>query len=451
MSNRLFNTAIALAMCAGMWAYVVRIANPRIRLQAARTGNRAGVLGDLYPRWYGTRQLVLNRQNPYGQSVSQDLQLAYYGDIVSDGSRDEQRFAYPIYVSLLLYPTVRLPFRKVQIIASVVMAGAVALSVPLWLGFIGWQVSWCKALILTLLVLSCSPAVQALEMQQLSTVVCAFLAFAAYLLRRRAYVSAGVFFALATIKPQMMLLLCFCLVLWIAGEWRGRKSLLFSFLATLAMLIGIGEWMSPGWVGEFASAATAYRHYAGGSAQSIVEMFAGHVGSLFITSAILLGLTITTLRSRHEPAESASFSQNIVLVLAISTVILPPAAPYNHLLLLPGVLILLRNRLNLWSSEKIVGGVALLAAAAILWPWIAAVGLLLWSVFVPVERWSLPFYTSLVVPLAVSALLVLQRTNTTLRLSEGHSRTTSNLPTKPQKSHQGYHRQLQMRDSRQRS
>jgi len=120
-----------------MWAYVVRIANPRIRLQAARTGNRAGVLGDFYPRWYGTQQLVLNRQYPYSQSVSQDLQLAYYGDIVSDGSRDEQRFAYPIYVSLLLYPAVRTPFREVQIIASVVMAGAVALSVPLWLGFIG--------------------------------------------------------------------------------------------------------------------------------------------------------------------------------------------------------------------------------------------------------------------------------------------------------------------------
>jgi len=88
-----------------------------------------------------------------------------------------------------------------------------------------------------------------------------------------------------------------------------EKNSAFSFLATLAMLIGIGEWMSPGWVGEFVSAATAYRHYAGGSAQSIVEMLAGQVGSLFITSAILLGLTITTLRSRREPAESPSFSQ----------------------------------------------------------------------------------------------------------------------------------------------
>ena len=74
---------------------------------------------------------------------------------------------------------------------------------------------------------------------------------------------------------------------------------------------------------------------------------------------------------------------NIALVLAISTVTLPPAA--------------------------------------MLWPWIAAVGLLWWSVFVPVEQWSLPFYTSLVVPLAVSALLVLRRTNITSRLSAGHS------------------------------
>src|SRR6476661_6125887 len=141
MSNRSVTIAVALAMFIGMWAYVVRVANPNIRRQAAISGDHAGELGDLYPRWYGTRQLVLHGQNPYGQRVSDDLQRAYYGNVQLNGSRDEQRFAYPVFVSLFLLPTVYLEFGQVQIIASFVMTAALAISIPLWLGFVGWQLS----------------------------------------------------------------------------------------------------------------------------------------------------------------------------------------------------------------------------------------------------------------------------------------------------------------------
>ena len=33
-------------MCIGMWAYVIRVANPNILLQATLTEDRAGELGD---------------------------------------------------------------------------------------------------------------------------------------------------------------------------------------------------------------------------------------------------------------------------------------------------------------------------------------------------------------------------------------------------------------------
>ena len=127
MSSQPITVTVALAMFIGLWAYVVRIANPNISRQATIARDRAGDLGDLYPRWYGTRQLVLHGQNPYGQRVSEDLHLAYYGNIESNGSRDEHRFAYPIYVSLLLLPTVNLAFSQVRIIASFVMAVALAI------------------------------------------------------------------------------------------------------------------------------------------------------------------------------------------------------------------------------------------------------------------------------------------------------------------------------------
>ena len=224
MSSPSITVAVALAVSIGMWTYVLRVADPNIALQAEITRNRAGELGDLYPRWYGARQLLRFGQNPYGERVSDDLQRAYYGDVASAGIRDEQRFAYPAYVVLFLFPAIDLPFYQVQVIATWLMAVAIAFSVLLWLEFIGWKLSPWKVVALVLLGLSCSPAVQALKMQQLSTLVCAFIAAACYLLRRRAYVSAGIVLALATIKPQTVVLLSLWLFLWAASRWRERRS-----------------------------------------------------------------------------------------------------------------------------------------------------------------------------------------------------------------------------------
>jgi hypothetical protein len=61
--------------------------------------------------------------------------------------------------------------------------------------------------------------------------------------------------------------------------------------------------------------------------------------------------------------------------------------------------------------REVVAGVSVLATGAILWPWVAAIGILLVSFFTPVRGWALPFYCSLIVPLSVAALLVLPRMN----------------------------------------
>jgi hypothetical protein len=209
----------------------------------------------------------------------------------------------------------------------------------------------------------------------------------------------------------MVFLLYLWLLLWTLSKWRERKNLLLSFLAGVAVLVLIGQWMVPGWIGQFISAILAYRHYAGDSAQSIIEMSFGRALGDALIFVILLALAIACYRRRKEPADSSRFSHTVALVLTISTVVLPPAAPYNHLLLLPGVLVLLSGWSNLWRSGKLVSGISALGAAAIVWPWTAAISLLLISVFSPVENWALPFYSSLVVPMSVAALLVLPLKN----------------------------------------
>src|SRR4029077_330737 len=110
------------------WLYVHRILGPwadNVDLKKNGVTQR----GDLYPRWLGTRELLLRRANPYGPEVSREIQIAFYGhpvaqDNLEPGHKvvDEQRFVYPLYVVFLMAPTVYSDFADVQRWAPLVLA-----------------------------------------------------------------------------------------------------------------------------------------------------------------------------------------------------------------------------------------------------------------------------------------------------------------------------------------
>ena len=105
-------------LAAAMWLWVQQVAIPHQQAEAAELGTPRGNLSDLYPRWLGARELFLNRRDPYGADITREIQTGYYGRPI-DPSRphdpkDQQAFAYPVYVVLLLAPTVGLPFSIVQ-------------------------------------------------------------------------------------------------------------------------------------------------------------------------------------------------------------------------------------------------------------------------------------------------------------------------------------------------
>src|SRR6201982_4343315 len=108
----------ALLAAAAMWCYVDYILIPHQQSQSASLGIPRGNLSDLYPRWLGARELLLHHRNPYGDDISIEIQKGYYGRAL-DSSRpndpkDQQRFAYPIYVVFLLAPLIGFKFHDVQ-------------------------------------------------------------------------------------------------------------------------------------------------------------------------------------------------------------------------------------------------------------------------------------------------------------------------------------------------
>ncbi len=111
--TRLLKVGLALLMAGSMWYYAAAVLIPYQRKEAAIHRSPRGNLSDLYPRWLGARELLLHGRDPYSAEVTREIQIGYYGEVL-DGSRpdspkDQQRFAYPVYVVFLLAPVIKIP------------------------------------------------------------------------------------------------------------------------------------------------------------------------------------------------------------------------------------------------------------------------------------------------------------------------------------------------------
>jgi hypothetical protein len=116
-------------------------------------------------------------------------------------------------------------------------------------------------------------------------------------------------------------------------------------------------------------------------------------------------------RFRYVPARSIEFSTMLALVLAFTVVIVPMTAPYNQVLLLPAVFLLLAAWNDSWPHTRIARLVAFVVAVTVLWPWLASLAFVLGAIFSPMtslrRAWALPLYSSLGIPLAVLSLVML--------------------------------------------
>ena len=410
--------AISVLFCAGMWLYVSRVLVPQQKQFAASHGIPRGNLSDLYPRWLGSRELLLHHRDPYGQEITSEIQSGYYGRPL-DAARpydpqDQQAFAYPVYVAFVLAPTVGLPFDEVQAAFRWLLAGFTVLSVVLWLRGMRWRPSWIAGATTVLLTLATFPAVQGIRLQQLGLFVTALIAGAVYLISRKQQILPGILLALATIKPQLALPLAAWLMLWSASRFPLRWKFATSFAITSAALIAGGEVLLPGWMREFYSAVLAYRGYT--RAGSILDQLAGPIAGKALGVLVVSAVAFAGWRARKDSpdiqppdTDAHHFWWTTSLVLAATAVIIPSTAPYNQLLLVPGALLIVRTWANPLNVSPAFRVLRVLAAACVIWPWISALALALASFFsVGGQRfWAIPLWTSLLPPVAVAACLLL--------------------------------------------
>jgi len=403
---------LAILCLIGMWEYTDRVLIPHQMLDAAAHGRPRGNLSDLYPRWIGARELLLHGRDPYSDVVTREIQVGYYGRTLDlsrpEDPRDQAGFAYPVYVVFSLAPTIRWPFPIVQKGFFWLLVVLTSASTLLWLRFLQWSAPLWIQISVVALTLGNLGVVQGLKLQQMSLFVAGLIAIAIMLLVADYAVAAGVLLAMATVKPQLMVLLLLWLALWTIGDWRRRYRLAVSFLATMTLFLAASEWYLPHWIPRFWQAVREYQHYTG--ARSVMANLIGSPWSWVLEALALAAMLGACYRERKQRADTNDFALTISLVLAITVLLVPISAPYNHVLLIPALLLLLKESRMIWQSNWVIRGLLLITAALVLWPSVSSTVLAGLSFVLPlqtVERaWAIPSWTATLIPVGVAALML---------------------------------------------
>ncbi len=414
---------LAAVLCAGgMWLYANRVLIPYQISDAAAHGRPRGNLSDLYPCWLGARELLLRGRDPYSAEVTREIQAGYYGRPL-DPSRpndpgDEQGCAYPVYVFFFLAPAIGLPFAIVQKGFLWILIALTIASTQLWLRVLRWSLPPWAQIPLLALTLGSLAVMHGLKLRQMSLLVAGLVAIAITLLVTDQAVAGGILLAFSCMKPQFVFLLLPWLAMWVAADWRRRYSWAVSFLAAMTVLMGASEWYLPHWIPLFWHAVREYRRYTG--SMSVLDSLIGAPSSHAVELLAFAATLWVCWRERQQAANSGAFARTVSLVLAITVLVVPSCSPNYQILLIPALLLLIKERQPIWQRSIANRLLCATTACLIVWPWISSVALAALSFVLQqqtVERgWAIPFWTVTQIPVAVAALMLVhcyQKTFTT--------------------------------------
>jgi hypothetical protein len=376
------------------------------------SANQPPYFNDLYASWWAAHELLISGRNPYSPSVAHEIQAVIYGASVNASSPDDPTgigggFAYPPYIALLLWPTIYMSFSAAQKLFLCVSILATLASLLVWLRFRRFRWSQLTWLTTALFTFGSFPALQAIKLQNPSLLAAALITIALFLLSTDHFILAGSLLAVSTFKPQFAILLIPWLALWTISNWRRSRALAWSFLATLLLLVFVGEWLVPGWISSFLHVIRAYRHYTYG--HSLLDVWFGQRWGVVVAVGLGLAAFAFTWKHRKQPADSMTFLLSTNLILALTLIVIPTLAPHAQLLLLLGFVCLLQGRPLLASSGALSRLVWAAAWGVLSWPWIAAFGLWLAAIRLPESAllgyWQIPLYTSPLLPVVVALAL----------------------------------------------
>jgi hypothetical protein len=396
--------AASLLVCFGLWRWAETILVPSNTHFAQAKAIPIGNNSDLYPRWLGTRELLLHGRDPYSPEMTRQIQLGFYGRQLDPNNpsdpTDQAAFAYPLYVIFLLAPTVTLPFQIVLKIFQWLVLLSLAGAVPLWMSAVGFHTKTAFKVAGMVLAVSTSAAISEFHQQNLSVLVFLMLAGAAAAAVRGWRLLPGFLLALSTVKPQLSVLFLVFFLLWTTGDWKHRQRIVWSFALGLLALFLAAEAVSWGWISRFLTALRAYQTYA--ADPSILQVLLPAWLANLLAAALVVSLVLQCWRWREAPAGTPQFGWALASLAVVTLAVMPKLAAYNQPLLIPAVLVLLAHRGAIRKAGFLPRALTRAVLMCLLWQWGTALVLALASLRIPPSSLQVaagvPEYTLLALP-----------------------------------------------------
>ena len=384
-------------------------------------GNGYAFGDDFYPIWLTTRQWRVAQRDPYSPEMTREIQTGLFGRALDSriptDPADLRVFAHPAYADILFWPAAELPFQQARVVVVALLAVGTLASVLLWMQVLSWRLSWNWLCVAALLTLCSYPALEGLFAGQAGMLVAFLLAASVVCLQKGKLLLAGILAALGTIKPQVSLLAIVFFFLWSCHDWRIRRRFCAGFLLAMFFLIGASLMIWPHWIQSWTHAVREYHGYA--QPALISQVLASWVGpgwagpATFVAIAGLIGIAVARAwQNRAAAPESLTFCFTLNFLLAITAVaLLPGQAVYDHVILLPGILLVLQHGRDFRQAGRIPRTLLAVGAIVLFWPWAAAFALIAIRPWLSADHFfsngllALPIRTAAALPFAVLMLL----------------------------------------------
>jgi hypothetical protein len=326
---------------------------------------------DFYPRWKGTMLFWREGVDPYSDRATAAIQQDMYGRPALP-EEDQVLFVYPFYITFLLLPLVWLPlsYSWIQAIWLTTLLAVMITAVFLTLRLLNWkQPIWLFALTMLWAVLFYH-FTRTVILGQFAAFVFLWLAAALLALRRGRDGWAGFWLALATIKPQMVILVIPALLLWALGA--RRWHFIASFGLTMAALFGLCFLLLPSWLTSFVNQVLSYPEYTftGSPLWVITGFYLPQLGPTVERLLSLLAIGWMLWEWRRAWRETAVTDQLLVtlgITMIVTNLVLVRTATTNYIIMTIPLLLLLRELATRWRWGNL--GVALFYGFSLVSSW----------------------------------------------------------------------------------
>lgn len=301
---------------------------------------------DFYGRWAGARAYFFQGLNPYSEEVSRQIQMGIYGRLDQADEDQGRLFSYPFYAVFLVGPLTLLPYAWASAVWLVLLEFGLLAALVLILDLYRWRPPPALLALTAVWTVLFYPDARGILLGQLVIIIFLLLVVTLWALAHQRNGLAGMALALATIKPQVVLLVIPLLLLWAVHHRRWR--FMGTFALTLGTLLAASFLMLPSWLGDFIRQAGTYSSYTPASPPWVLTHLIfpalGTPGEVAITLALLVVLAWAWWREVR--SGWLSFHWTLGLTLIISNLVMVrtgTAATTNHVVFLLPLVPLFRH------------------------------------------------------------------------------------------------------------